>query len=283
MALKKWVLLAGFLFSVTACGGGGGELDQSGCTGDCASPSVFLSTTDVERVVRQAVHEAQTRNAPATVAVVDRVGNVLAVFRMTGAAPTATVSSSRGVTGGLEGAVVPAELAAIAKAMTGAYLSSEGNAFSTRTASQIVQEHFNPGEANAPGGPLFGVQFSSLTCSDVVNVNAGVVAGPKGSPLGLSADPGGLPLYNAEKKLVGAIGVSGDTSCADHNIAWRTRRRLQLDWVPAGVGANGDDNINYAGLVSEPSVQSDFSHPICKIGGADNVSAISAGLPAVRK
>ena len=57
-------------------------------------------------------------------------------------------------------------IAAISKAVTGAYLSTEGNAFSTRTASQIVQRNFNPGETNQPGGPLFGVQFSQLACSD---------------------------------------------------------------------------------------------------------------------
>jgi len=191
------------------CGVGGGDGDQGGCRGDCFSPASFLDIAEVEQVVRQAVHEAQARGAPATIAVVDRVGNVLAVFRMTGASPTATVSSGRGVSGGLENAVVPAELAAIAKAMTGAYLSSEGNAFSTRTAGQIVQENFNPGETNAPGAPLFGVQFSSLTCSDVVNVNAGVAAGPKGSPLGLAADPGGLPLYKAGA-VVGGVGVIAD-------------------------------------------------------------------------
>ena len=85
----------------------------------------------------------------------------------------------------------------IAKALTAAYLSTEGHAFGTRTASQIVQEHFNPGEALAPAGPLFGVQFSQLPCSDLSARFAGGAAdaGPKRSPLGLSADPGGLPLY----------------------------------------------------------------------------------------
>jgi uncharacterized protein GlcG (DUF336 family) len=175
----------------------------------------------VRQVIAQAVNEAQGLNQPATIAVVDRVGNVLAVYRMTGARTTVTISSERGVVGGLEGlAIVPSELAAISKAVTGAYLSSEGNAFSTRTASQIVQEHFNPGEFNAPSGPLFGVQFSQLLCSDVVQLPAPVLAGifapggnvavgPKTSPLGLSADPGGFPLYKAGT-VVGGIGVAAD-------------------------------------------------------------------------
>jgi uncharacterized protein GlcG (DUF336 family) len=194
---------------LAACGGGGS--DSSGCSGSCGSAApVALTIAEVQQVVRQAVHEAQARGALATIAVVDRVGNVLAVFSMTGAAPTFTITSGRGVSGGLENvSILPSELAAIAKAITGAYLSSEGNAFSSRTAGQIVQENFNPREINSPGGPLFGVQFSSLTCSDVVMVSPGVDAGPKGSPLGLSADPGGLPLYKGGA-VVGGVGVISD-------------------------------------------------------------------------
>ena len=107
--------------------------------------------------------------------------------------------------------VVPSTLAAIAKAVTGAYLSSEGNAFSTRTASQIVQEHFNPGEPLASSGPLSGVQFSQLPCSDLSARFAGGMPdfGPKRSPLGLSADPGGFPLYKSGT-VVGGVGVLAD-------------------------------------------------------------------------
>jgi uncharacterized protein GlcG (DUF336 family) len=107
--------------------------------------------------------------------------------------------------------IVPSALAAIAKAVTGAYLSSEGNAFSTRTASQIVQEHFNPLEALASSGPLSGVQFSSLPCSDLVNrfAGAGAGVGPMRTPLGLSADPGGVPLYKGGT-VVGGVGVLAD-------------------------------------------------------------------------
>jgi hypothetical protein len=99
---------------------------------------------------------------------------------------------------------------------------------------------------------------------------------------GVNVFGGGLALYNWKGVLVGAIGVSGDTSCADHNIAWRTRHQLNLDFVPGGVSAKGDDNINYLGKVTDPSLQHDFSHPICKIAGIDGVSAISAALPAIQ-
>jgi uncharacterized protein GlcG (DUF336 family) len=204
------LLLLGALAGCGGNEGGEGGVPQGGCTGNCAlATPTALTVPEVERIISQAVQEAQTRGALATIAVVDRSGNVLAVFQMTGALPNFTVTSGRGVTGGLEGAVVPSVFGAISKAITGAYLSSEGNAFSTRTANQIVLENFNPGEIGSPGGPLFGVQFSSLACSDIVRNAAGGSAGPKGSPLGLAADPGGLPLYK-NGTVVGGIGVIAD-------------------------------------------------------------------------
>ena len=77
--------------------------------------------------------------------------------------------------------------------------------------------------------------------------------------------------------------MSGDTSCADHNIAWRVRHELGLDYVPGGVSGDAErpDNINYQGLVPVPSLANDFSHPICAIAGVDGVSDISADLPPI--
>jgi hypothetical protein len=103
---------------------------------------------------------------------------------------------------------LPAAFAGIAKAITAAYLSSEGNAFSTRTASQIIQENFNPREFSQPSGPLFGLQFSQLPCSDIP-ARTGTV-GPKASPIGIAADAGGLPLYR-NGSLIGAVGVMSDS------------------------------------------------------------------------
>ena len=231
LLLRNWILLA----LLTGCSGGGGngasdstaptlagaegdsaESIATGCTGSCANTTTFLSVADVETIIAQAAAEANAQGALATIAVVDRVGNVLGVFRMTGASREVTISSRRTplVQGGLENVdVIPDTLAAIAKAVTGAYLSTEGNAFTSRTANQIVQEHFNPGEFNQPSGPLFGVQFSQLPCSDFAarfgDAGAGINIAPQRSPLGLSADPGGLPLY-IDGTPVGGIGVIAD-------------------------------------------------------------------------
>lgn len=202
--------LASAAFTVLSCGGEKG-LGREGCAGACTSASDFLTSADVQRILAQGSVEAQARGARATLAVVDRVGNVLGSFRMNGADPSFRISSGRAVRGGLEDARFASgdALAAIAKAVTGAFLSSEGNAFSTRTASQIIQENFNPREFSQPSGPLYGVQFSQLPCSDIMRSGSEGMTGPRPSPLGLSADPGGLPLYK-EGRLVGGVGVISD-------------------------------------------------------------------------
>lgn len=188
----------------------GCESDGGGTTPPAALDSVALSTADVQKILAQGINEANARGAKATLAVSDRVGNVLAVYRMTGAASTITISSGQGINAGLEDvSIIPDTAAAISKAITGAYLSSSGNAFSTRTASQIVQQNFNPREAGQPSGPLFGVQFSQLPCSDLVARMADGSIGPKHAPLGLAADPGGLPLYKSGV-VVGGVGVIAD-------------------------------------------------------------------------
>jgi uncharacterized protein GlcG (DUF336 family) len=217
--LRRVAILATLLvplLALAACGGGGGSGGgQSGAISLSAPAQVALTAADVGRIIAQAVAEAQARGAVGTIAVTDRVGNVLGVFAMTGAQPLVRLrANAGGVNVGLQNVEVPRATAAIAKAITGAYLSSSGNAFSTRTASMIVQESFPPGAiaAGLESGPLFGVQFSQLPCSDLsTRYASGALPGigPRRSPLGLSADPGGLPLYR-NGVVVGGIGAAMD-------------------------------------------------------------------------
>lgn len=165
------------------------------------------------------------------------------------------------------------------KANTANSFSLPGLALSTANLWAAVQ----------PGGSLYGLQHSNPVNTDVAYKGPSANFGTFNDPMvggkigGVNVFGGGLALYNKAGTLVGAIGVSGDTSCADHNIAWRTRHALNLDFVPGGVGPVGyGDNINYQGLVPVPSLRADFSHPICKIAGVDGVSAISAALPQTR-
>lgn len=164
------------------------------------------------------------------------------------------------------------------KANTANSFSLPGLALSTANLYAPVQ----------PGGSLYGLQHSNPVDTDNAYQTPSSNFGQPNDPMvgqkigGVNVFGGGLALYNSAHVLVGGIGVSGDTSCADHNIAWRTRHILNLDFVPLGVSAASNDNINYQGLVPVPSLANDFSHPICKIGGVDGVSAISAALPATQ-
>ena len=101
---------------------------------------------------------------------------------------------------------------------------------------------------------------------------------------GVNVFGGGLGLYDSNKKLLGGVGVSGDSSCADHNIAWRTRNTLNLDYVPAGVSGDGSrpDNIVYD-ITPQPGQMPGVSaggwgHAAC----SPAATAIAAALPPTK-
>ena len=145
--------------------------------------------------------------------------------------------------------------------------------------------------ATQPGGSLFGLQFSNPVDTAVAyGDKSGQHRGSKADNYGQAHDPmvgeivggvnvfgGGLALYDAQGTLVGALGVSGDSSCADHNIAWRARDYLGLDYLPAGSNDNiafdlADDGNGH--LVSAGG----FGHPKCGIGaddGVDNANVVN--------
>jgi hypothetical protein len=81
---------------------------------------------------------------------------------------------------------------------------------------------------------------------------------------GVNVFGGGLALYTTPKKIVGAVGVSGDTSCADHNIGWRVRNYLGLDHLSGVAGVSGDparpDNIIFD---LGTATAGGFGHPHC--------------------
>ncbi len=161
-----------------------------------------LTAADVTKIVNQAITRARTISPNSVIAVTDREGDVLAVWVVRGGAATD-----------------PEIASAVSKAGTAAYLSSDQNAFSSRTAGFIIQQHFPPGVNNTEPGPLVGVGLSNLFFSDinkfrkpgsviVFNQQPGLSILPVPFT-SLDGTPGGLPLYKGGH-LVGGIGVSGD-------------------------------------------------------------------------
>jgi uncharacterized protein GlcG (DUF336 family) len=161
-----------------------------------------LTAIDVQTVINQATTRAIQISPNSVIAVTDREGDVLGIWSVNGTPPSALDISS-----------------CVSKAGTASYLSSNQNAFTSRTAGFIIQQHFPPGVRNTSPGPLVGVGLSNLFTSDINKFRApGSLITFSPTPglaivpvFGTSLDgsPGGVPLYK-NGILVGGIGVTGD-------------------------------------------------------------------------
>jgi uncharacterized protein GlcG (DUF336 family) len=188
---------------------------NSKTTNVTGSPSTAsaLTVADVQQVIQ---NTAQSVNAPLVVSVVDRGGNVLAVFQTPGAPATAI---------GNFGATVDGNELAVALARTAALFSNDQAPLSSRTIRFISGIHFPPGVANAPNADLYGIENTNRGCPLNVAFNAGMSIGPatliNGSSPGLgiitgksdtldsdpnAVNPGGVPLFK-NGHAVGGVGV----------------------------------------------------------------------------
>jgi uncharacterized protein GlcG (DUF336 family) len=129
-----------------------------------------------------------------------------------------------------------------------------------------------------PGGTLFGLQHSNPVDPEVAYAGDQSRAGQSNDPLvnkkvgGVNVFGGGLALYTQDK-LVGGIGVSGDTSCTDHVVAWKLRDSLKLDHVPTGVRPRPDgDNIIHD--IENGVSASGYGHPVCNPSATDEAAAL---------
>ncbi|MFL5407984.1 MAG: GlcG/HbpS family heme-binding protein [Myxococcales bacterium] len=136
-----------------------------------------------------------------------------------------------------------------------------------------------------PGGSLYGLQHSNPVDPSLAYAGLPKFHGSEKDPMvggrigGVNVFGGGLGLYAIGHKLLGGVGVSGDTSCADHSIAWRVRNLLGLDHLGASVspplaavgGVSGDparpDNIIFD-IKENPfggtgRSAGGFGHPTC--------------------
>lgn len=145
---------------------------------------------------------------------------------------------------------------AIAKAETANDFSNNKLALSTANLYAATQ----------PGGSLYGLNnsnpfnpfFNAITADNSMGLARGNGVGF--NPGGIITFGGGVALYGQESEVIGGLGVSGDTACADHAIAYAMRILLKLNKIPSGVGLNGTDNILYASSGTTPT---GFQHPHC--------------------
>ena len=196
--------------------------------------------------------------------VVDRGGTVCTVTR-SGRAAGDQWPGSRGI--------------AAAKANTANAFSLPGFALSTANL-------YFPSQ---PGQPLFGLEAANPADPRALAAGSPSEWGTDNDPLigqrpgGVVVFGGGLALYTAEGRLVGALGVSGDRSCTDHVIAWKLRSQLDLDHVPKGNSRDTDDNIIYD-ITTDPATgekksASGFGHPECEAAATSIAENFSETYP----
>lgn len=161
--------------------------------------------------------------------------------------------------------------------------ANTANAFSLPTLALSTANLYS---AVQPGGSLFGLQESNPVDTSVAYAGLAKNFGTAKDPLvgkrigGVNVFGGGLALYDKHGVLLGAIGVSGDSSCADHNIAWRTRHALELDKVPAGVAADKSDNIIFDIDATSGKSAGGWGHPACVANSAKaNADMLTAVAP----
>lgn len=189
-------------------------------------------------------------------AVTDRLGNICAVA-FSGAKATDQWLGSRAIAVEKANTVVSFSLDTFAMSTANLWAQSQpgGSLFGANTSNPVVAQEIyagNPGQYGSASDPLVGKH-----------------------PGGVIAFGGGLALYK-DKKLVGGLGASGNTSCADHNIAWRLRKKLGMDQVPDGPTSAHNDAIVYD--VVNGKSESGWGHPTCGRNAPDVAKQIGAGI-----
>lgn len=240
---RKWIVIG----AIAAAAGLLAAQPSPGCAG-------LPDAARLRQVVQSVVKEGASKNGgmgnQEWAAIVNRDGIVCAIV-FSGTTRADQWPGSR---------MIAAEKANTANALSGRdYALSTANIYA---ASQPGQSLYSLA-TSAPPNPAaaFGNPTTFGTPNDPM---IGKAAG------GVIVFAGGLPLYEKSGTLVGGLGLSGDTSCTDHVIAWKVRHQLELDAVPMGPSPDHNDNmiLDFHNGVSE----SGFGHPSCKGGTqADNI------------
>jgi uncharacterized protein GlcG (DUF336 family) len=218
---SRWIFFA-HLFTLSLCGLGCGGVAVGLTSAPAPAPAPNLTAGDVTTLVQAAAQAADANTM--VIAVVDRAGNILAVFRKP-AAPT--------LAPGNFGAQVDANELAVSLARTAAFFSNNQAPLSSRTVRFISGIHFPPGIAGTSSAPLYGIENTNRGCPFSTNFLAGQAVPParsiSGATTGLgittgkanlndsdpnAVNPGGVPLFRNGAVMggIGVAAVSGDVA-----------------------------------------------------------------------
>lgn len=241
----------------------------AGCGGTTTSvapvpsppPPPVLTASDVQALVESA---ATAADRPMVIAVVDRIGRILAVYRKAGAPPTAI---------GNFGATVDAAELAVSLARTGAFFSNDQAPLSSRTVRFISGVHFPPGVSYTPNAALYAIENSNRGCTLSTNFLPGQEVPPprsidgSGFSLGITTgkadvydsdptavDPGGVPIFK-QGHAVGGIGVAGTSDDVAEFAAYTAISATGFAPHPAppGVVVIGGVTLPFVDQTTRPS------------------------------
>lgn len=159
------------------------------------------------------------------------------------------------------------------KAYTAASLSNNKGSSGSASGQSVGFTSAGLFGASSPGGSLYGLQHSNPVETKWAYAGNSRRFGTPRDPMlgryvgGINVFGGGLPLFDAQGQVIGGLGVSGNTSCADHNIAWRVRG----SFAEQGIAQGADFEFGIAYIGDDPA---NNTYPTC--GGND-----SAGIADV--
>ncbi|MFZ0646433.1 MAG: heme-binding protein [Candidatus Acidiferrales bacterium] len=222
-------LTIAYSLGLGACGGGG-----SAPTRQPPPATDSLTQADVQMLVQAAATAADADSM--AIAVVDRLGRILAVYK--GPSAPATLP-------GNFGAMIPSDELAVSLARTGAFFSNDQAPLSSRTVRFISGIHFPPGVDNTASAALYGIENTNRGCNLAASLSATVppattIAGTSpgygittgkadlndSSPT--AVNPGGVPIFKNGQE-VGGIGVAAaDPNTAEY-VAFAAAGMIAMD------------------------------------------------------
>jgi uncharacterized protein GlcG (DUF336 family) len=247
-----------------------------------------LTQAEVQSIVQNAALAVD--GSTMAIAVVDRRGDVLAVYNKPRVVPGTTKDI------GNFGTPVDVDDLAVALARTAAYFSNNQAPLSSRTVRFISGIHFPPGVTNAPTADLYGIENTNRGCTLSTNFIPGQEISPSlslsgGTGLGIltgksqlddsdpnAVNPGGVPIFRGNL-VVGGIGVAGVSHDAAEFAAYSGAISPGFSFVPTPLPAPG---AVFIGGIALPLVNN-TSRPAAVSAGTANGSYLQLcpGPPAL--
>ena len=271
---------------MSSCGGGGGSITTAPPPVQPPPATDSLTQADAQMLVQAAAMAAQSDSM--VIAVVDRLGRILAVYKEPSAPAT---------TPGNFGVAIPSDELAVSLARTGAFFSNDQAPLSSRTVRFISGIHFPPGVTNTGSAALYGIENTNRGCTLAAGLSATV---PPATTIGgaspgfgvttgkadvndsqpTAVNPGGVPIFKNGQEVGGIGVVSADLDTSEY-VAFAAAAMAAAGGPSAATDGVGFPAFPAPGIVSIAGITLPFvnqtSAPSGVTSGMFNPSFFSVG------